>query len=175
MSAVDVLIKFAPVHTLERHNDPAWNRAGRSLDEIGSLRFAPGRSTVPLVVDHREEREVGIVHKIFRADWSDGPWWMASATLTEPPAWLEKYGTRASFGFHPYERRTFTEGELVAAAFVSEVSLLSPATTPAEPLAQVVLVQRSPLPPSTAPPTGEVTLGHGRIARRYGGQILRVR
>jgi hypothetical protein len=49
------LIMIAPLHTLERHNDPAWNRPDRMLYEAGSLMFMPGVSEVPLLVDHNHQ------------------------------------------------------------------------------------------------------------------------
>jgi hypothetical protein len=33
------LIKVAPIRTLERHNDPDWNRPGRTLYGSHALRF----------------------------------------------------------------------------------------------------------------------------------------
>lgn len=135
--SVGVVIKLAPLYTLERHNDPRWNQAGRVLYEPGALRFPPGRSTVPLVVDHDEERQVGVVDSLFRGEWTDGPWLFASATVTDPPGWLRKHDTKASLGFHPFGRRSYTEAETVSGALVREVSLLSPSALPAEPLARV--------------------------------------
>ena len=64
MSPVEASIMFAPLHTLERHNDPAWNREGRSLYEQKAFRFRPGVTEISLLVDHDRERQVGTV------DWS---------------------------------------------------------------------------------------------------------
>jgi hypothetical protein len=36
-------------------------RPGRDLYQRGSLRFLPGQETVPLLVDHDDDREIGIV------------------------------------------------------------------------------------------------------------------
>jgi hypothetical protein len=80
----EALLKVAPILTLERYNDPRWNRPGRSMYEPGSLRFAPAVSSVPLLVDHRDDREVGVVHELFRAEWVDGPWVCARATVSLP-------------------------------------------------------------------------------------------
>jgi len=76
----------------------------------------------------------------------------ASATVHDAPAWLRKYETRASFGFSTLSRRTFSEGELIAKAFVSEVSILSPGVKPAEPLAEVLLFR--PAEALRSPATG---------------------
>jgi hypothetical protein len=59
------LIKFAPLHTLERHNAPRWNRPDRYLFEAGSLQFAPGISEVPLLINHDDARRIGTVHELF--------------------------------------------------------------------------------------------------------------
>ena len=41
-------------------------RPGRDLYQRGSLRFLPGQETVPLLVDHDDDREIGIVHELVR-------------------------------------------------------------------------------------------------------------
>lgn len=146
-------IRFAPVHTFERHNDPRWNRPGRCLYTSGSLKFMPGVSEVPLLVDHKKDRQVGTVDMIWKGEWVDGPWYFARAAIDKPPAWLRKCDTKASFGLLPYERRTYTEGELLAGALVTEISILSPGTLPAEPLACVERLARTEAPkPAAARP-----------------------
>jgi hypothetical protein len=65
------LVKFAPIFTLERFDDHAWNRPGRTLYERGAFQFLPGKTTVPLLVDHEDSREIGTVHELFRMDWID--------------------------------------------------------------------------------------------------------
>ena len=117
---------FPPIFTIERYDDPKWNRAGRTLYEHGALRFPPGLSTVPLLIDHDDDREVGVVHSLFQGGWIDGPWLHARATVTDPPAWLRKHDTKCSFGFTTYKRRSFTEAETISGALVNEVSILSP-------------------------------------------------
>jgi hypothetical protein len=128
-------IRFAPIFTHERLNDPSWNRAGRMLFE----RLKLAQDTVPFIVDH--EREVGTVHELFRLDWTDGPWIAARATVTDPPGWLRR-GAKASFEFTALHRRELSlpgvEAEVIASGLVTEVSVLSPATQPAEPCAEVV-------------------------------------
>lgn len=166
----DVLIKFAPCFTGERCNDPKWNREGRSMYE--KLRFVPGRSSVPLQVNHDEAREIGTVHSIFRGEWADGPWWMARATIPgELPCWLKRQETKASFGFASLGRRTFTKAETVADAFVTEVSVLI-GKRPHEPLAEVLNVR--PSASARTEPAGEVALGQGQMIRRNIGKVLAV-
>jgi hypothetical protein len=46
---------------------------------------------------------------------------VASATVHEPPAWLRKHGTKASFAVHTLARGTWTKYEHVTDAFISGV------------------------------------------------------
>jgi hypothetical protein len=148
------LIKFAPIFTIERFDDPAWNRPGRLMYEARALRFLPGEESVPLVVDHEESSVVGTVHApMFKMDWIDGPWICARATVNTPPSWLER-GTRASFDFRAPDRRKInihgTCAEVIAWAVVREVSVLSAAKKPVEPLAEVLSYSPSEEPSSRA-------------------------
>jgi hypothetical protein len=137
------LIKIAPIVSTERVNDPTWTRPGRVLFWSGSLSFLPGRSTIPLVIDHDVSRQVGTVHDLFTMDWIDGPWICARATLDNPPGWLKPYTTRASFG-----RLDVSESERVSRAFVKEVTLCL-ATEPNEPGAELVSLKRTEATQST--------------------------
>jgi hypothetical protein len=49
---MDAHIQFAPIATLKRLNDPAWNRADRTLYDSGSLGFLLGKNRIPLLIDH---------------------------------------------------------------------------------------------------------------------------
>jgi hypothetical protein len=160
----DALIKFAPVFTHERFNDVTWARPGRRMYERGALEFMPGWDSIPLIVDHDDEREIGVVHRFGAIDWVDGPWLYAVATVTDPPSWLKR-GTRASFESRPFDQRDVIirehRAEVVARAFVSEVSVLSPSVKPAEPLAEVLSLR-------AAEPAGEVIYHtSGVLVRRY--------
>ena len=105
-------------------------------------KLLPGQPT-PLVVDHDMEREVGVVHELFTMEWTDGPWICARATVEKPPGWLRTYQTKASFGSWRVHSTTHDDGWVrVTRALVKEVSLLSPAVEPAEPLACVTLSSR---------------------------------
>ena len=97
---MDAHIQFAPIASLERLNDPAWNRADRTLYDSGSLTFMPGRPEIRLLIDHDENRQVGIVRRLYRIEEPDGPWICASCHVTTPPRWLGR-GTPASFAYHP--------------------------------------------------------------------------
>jgi hypothetical protein len=156
------VIKFAPIWTFERHNDPVWNRAGRTLYEAGSLKFLPSVTEVPLIVDHDEEREIGVVHELSRIEWSDGPWICARASIYDAPAWLQQYKTKASFSHRNLSTRTYTECELVARALVDEVSVLSPSVKPVEPLAEVLLLERA------APPAARAAAAYGEYRLKPG-------
>ena len=57
------VIRVAPIQTLERRNDPAWTRPGRRLYDSNARRFLPIHTTVPLLVDHDDEREIGYVRE----------------------------------------------------------------------------------------------------------------
>jgi hypothetical protein len=184
----EACIRFAPYFTIERLE--AGPKNGRTLYDKGGLRFLPGVETVPLLVDHDEDLEVGFVDKLWHWDDIDGPWCVARATVTKPPAWLTR-GTKASFAFSKmwtasredravYERivRRYREDappmdwKYVHKGLVSEVSILSPGTKPAEPLAQVLLVERT----SAAEPAGKVIhTPSGVLVRRHSGHVIGVR
>ena len=135
------LIKFAPIFTLERFNDPAWSRPGRTMYYNGALRFLPAETSIPLIVDHDDSREIGAVHELFKMDWTDGPWICARATVNTPPSWLKR-GSAASFCCKAPDLREInirgTKAEVIAWAIAREVSVLSPSKRPAEPRAEVV-------------------------------------
>ena len=167
MSPVEASIMFAPLHTLERHNDPAWNREGRSLYEQKAFRFRPGVTEISLLVDHDRERQVGTVDLVHRMEWTDGPWMVARATVTDPPGWLRTNDTKASFAFNALARGTFTTCEHVMEALINEVSILSPGKQPAEPLARVLSLRAVKPAVARAGTEGEVIYGNGQVIRRY--------
>ena len=63
-----------------------------------SLTFLPHRTSVPLLVNHCADREIGVVRELMRFEDTDGPWLVAVATVTDRPDWLKR-GVRASFGY----------------------------------------------------------------------------
>jgi hypothetical protein len=131
------LIRFAPIACLERYNDPKW-QGSRTMYDPGSLKMPPGKTSVPLWVDHDEEQVVGTVTGFSRFEDVDGPWFLAHATIDRHPAWLRSRETRASFGYKSLQTNPNVYGcEVVRGAIVTEVSILSPARMPAEPLARV--------------------------------------
>jgi hypothetical protein len=142
-------IRFAPIATADRHSSSRWNRADRTLYE--KLRLRPGVATAPLLVNHEHDRQIGVVTDLFRFEDVDGPWWAALADVDDPPAWLER-GTPASFAFAAVHRRGewFGPAERIADGLVNEVSVLSPGTRPAEPLARVLTFRPLDVPPEAA-------------------------
>jgi hypothetical protein len=171
---VAACIQFAPIFTAERMAEGA---RATDLYQRGSLRFLPSQSSVPLLIDHDKDRAVGVVHELVEWENTDGPWFIARATVTHPPEWLKPFRTKASFGYANVERQEIGAWGRVLRALVTEVSLLSPAAKPAEPLAQVVLVQRSKDLPAVATSTrsaSEIPSPGVRI-RRYTGSVVGVR
>jgi hypothetical protein len=147
-------IRFAPVYTGERVQRGV--KPGRTLYSRGSLTFLPGRSSVPLLVDHDKGREVGVVHELVEWDDVDGPWIVARATISDAPGWLKR-GIKASFSFATLQRQEMDGWEHVRRALLTEVSVLPPSVRPAEPLAEVLLLKRtSPVRPASGAAAGEV-------------------
>ena len=174
------LIKFAPVLTAERWSNPRWTRPDRTFYWNGALKLIPCQKT-PVVIDHDMERIVGVVHELFTMEWTDGPWICARATLDDPPGWLKTYETTASFARWDVHSTPHDDGwDRVTRAFVKEVSLLSPAVEPAEPLACVTLfkpIEERAARIARAPASdGTVIHGNGQLLRRPNiGQVLGVR
>jgi hypothetical protein len=175
------LVKFAPIFTLERFNDPAWTRPGRTLYERNAFQLMPGAATIPLRVDH--DREIGKVEGFATIDWVDRPWIYARAMVTARPCWLQR-GARASFQYRALHRREVsigdTSADVVVRAFVDEVSVLAPGTEPAS-LGQRYCSssdshRRRYRPPIAPSPLKEI-VNHppGTIVRHGIGQVLGVR
>lgn len=64
----------------------------------GALTFMQGKDSVPLLVDHNDDRAIGVVHTIMRFDDTDGPWLAAVGEVTDLPSWLRR-DTKASFSY----------------------------------------------------------------------------
>ena len=106
----------------------------------GAPRFLPTETEIPLLVDHNMERQVGVVHELFKLYWIDGgPWICARAPSPTLPSGLKRHETKASFGRWDIHSTPVGESLRVTSAFVKEVSLLI-ATEPNEPLAYVLSV-----------------------------------
>lgn len=166
------VIKFAPVVTLKRVNDPTWQDPERTLYWSGSLELHPDGRTVPLLVDHDFERQVGTVDGLFEMPFGDGPWVCANVTITDPPTWLKQQRTKASFARLNRESMWVGRCERVERADITEVSILSPATLPGEPLAEVTLLRTDPKQERER--EGEIIWG-GPTVRRYYPTTITVR
>jgi hypothetical protein len=106
-------------------------------------------------------------------EWDDlgGPWLVARAYVTDRPSWLKR-GTKASFGFKAPGRSSFIDG-WVYNGYVTEVTVCSPSHEPKEPLAEVVLLERTS---PAARPTRSTAAGSDRLAAGevfYGGGLIR--
>ena len=128
----EVVVKFAPIVSVERLGNPIWERAGRTMYWPGALKFLPTQTEIPLVVDHNMDRQVGVVHELFQLDWTDGgPWICARATVTDPPIWLKRHETKASFGRWDIHSTPVGGSLRVTSAWMREVSVLHPQSNPA--------------------------------------------
>jgi hypothetical protein len=124
-------------------------------------------------------REVGVVDGIYELDTADGLWVFASARVTDPPAWLKK-GTPASYGFWPYHRSV---GGWIHKSWLKEVSILSSAHEPKQPLARVTVLERVADSPAAERTTSRQAVGEvihhkpggERLIRPGIGQVLGVR
>lgn len=179
MTRYNALIRVAPIATIERRLDPSWT-PGRMLWDARALRFlTAARTTIPLLVDHLDDAEIGYVREIVQLPDTTGPWLFGRAVVTDGPAWL-KPGTAASLGQKILSRASFHD-DLVTSAILEEISVLSPGTRPAEPGARVMVLERVDQAPSARPSSpgraaGEVIHPHGQIIRRPNiGRVLGVR
>jgi hypothetical protein len=152
----DATIFIAPILDGERWKKPQWMRPGRKLYWPSSLTLLPTKEPRPLLVNHDEGRQIGVVRKLWRMDWPGGAWIAADCTVTEPPRWLGR-GTPASFGHYNVHVSDPGESpEMVTSAFVSEVSVLI-GDEPAEPLARVLSLRPTEEPKPTRSPAAVPT------------------
>ncbi len=113
--------------------------AGSNDVRRGALALLPGKTEVPLLVDHNDDRRIGTVHTLTRFEDTDGPWLACIAEIEDVPCWLRKNETKVSFSYKPAATSHDVFGcEISRRGYITEVSVLSPATVPAEPLAKVL-------------------------------------
>ena len=142
-----VCVKLAPVLTVERWDDPKWMRPDRVFYWPGSLKLIP-RQPTPIVRDHDMDDVIGTVTELLTMPFTDGEWIVARGVIDDPPSWLRQYRTKASVGYWNVHSTPHINGSTrITSALVQEVSLLRD-LTPAEPLAEVALLQRSTAPSS---------------------------
>lgn len=172
-------IAFAPVRTLERANDPAWE--GRTTYYRDSLRFLPNQDTIPLLLDHDPALEVGRVTDVWPMSWEDGEWLCAHATVTDPACL--RAGMGASFG--SIHAGTHADGQRVSLAYLKEITVCM-RTRPVEPAARLVTLApestaartRSPTRRSSSDPAAGGTIIHTPerlLIRPNSGVVLGVR
>ena len=136
-----VCVKLAPILTAERWDDPKWMRPDRVFYWPGSLKLIPRRPT-PIVRDHDMDDVIGTVSELFTMPFTDGEWIVARGVIDNPPSWLQPHRTKASVGYWNVHSTPHINGSTrITSAIVQEVSLLRD-LTPAEPLAEVALLQR---------------------------------
>ena len=176
-------VKFAPLLSVERVSDPEWQDADRTMVTEQTFRFPHKKTSVPLLLDHDPDCEIGLVRSWFRLKWLDGEWLAANAELHAPPLPLLERGARVSYGFKPLSRRAPViggpEGQVLSDAILTEITVCA-LQTPLEPLAEVLSVrEREPEPIAhRAKAEEEIThgYGHGQLLRRPNiGQVLGVR
>ena len=166
------LIRFAPLTTLERVNDERWKRPGRTMYDSGALTLMPGKTEVPLLINHDDDRVIGTVHTITRFEDTDGPWLACIAEIHDLPCWLTRGDTKASFSYVPLGSNDVFGCEIARRGIIKEVSVLSPSVEPAEPLAKVLTLHPTEPKASTRAAAGDTLLAPGRIVRRGIGQVL---
>ena len=142
------VLAVAPLLTVDRMNNPSWERPGRNLYLSRSLSFLPGRETVPLVIDHDMSRQAGVVHDLFEMDWHRRDVDLRSRHDYHAPCWLRRNEDQGVVWPLGYVFLVAESGH-VCRAFVKKVSILPPGIEPREPLARVLSIR-----PTEPKPTG---------------------
>ena len=174
MTTWEAVVKFAPLLSVERVNDPAWQDAERTMVTQSTFRLPHKKECVPLLADHNPDVELGTVKDWFRLKWIDGEWLAATATLNAPPPPFLQRGARASYGYKALHSRAPViggpEGQVLSSAILTETTVCA-LQVPLEPLAEVLTVsERKPEPLADRhqpEPEGEVIYGNGQLIRRY--------
>jgi phage head maturation protease len=131
---ISLFAKVAPVYSPELVLDDTLRRKERTLYQAGAFRQ---QRDLPLLIDHDDAQRVGTVREILEHRDTDGLWHAVIADVDDPPAWLKR-GTPVSIGFAKLSRTEANGCERILDALLTEVSILSPATRPAEPNARVL-------------------------------------
>jgi hypothetical protein len=140
--------------------------AGRELFQPGAVKLL--NDHVPVLIDHDKGRQVGVVRELSNFADTDGLWLTAHATITDPPPWLKR-GTGASISYATAGHCSLGPAlQRVTRGLMTEVSVLSPGTEPAEPRAKVLVFAERVAP---TVPAGEVFHGGGVLVRRNIGRV----
>lgn len=150
---VKALLRFTPVFDPRMLDDPKLAR--HRMVQRGALEQANPNEPIPVVIDHDRGRRIGTVREIFTApDVAGGvvqDWYFAAVDLTDAAHGWVKRGGAVSWKHIPLREQAVGETTRLLRGIVREVSILAPGTEPAEPLARVVLFERSSslaLPPA---------------------------
>ena len=167
------VLRFVPAYTPHLLDDPRLVR--QLMVERGALTKVKLDEPIPVVVDHDLDRQIGTVRSI--DVWDDvmpgafvAPWFFAHVDLEDPPEWLKR-GGGVSWSHRNVHSMEIAGTTLLRSAIIDEVSILTPSTQPAEPLAQVWYVGEEQTSRAEA---GEI-IGGQRIVRHNSGKILGVR
>jgi hypothetical protein len=145
---------------------------GTSSPPVHENRFGTVRRNWVFGLNHDDDRVIGSIYSVLAYEDTDGPWLAAMATIDEPPEWLRKNDTKASFCFKPLTRSQAFGCEIVRHGILDEVSVLSPDRRPQEPLARVVSLREAE--PGLNP--GDQVFYGGQVLRRPGiGRVLALR
>ena len=136
--------------------------AGSDVYDRGGLRL---NRHVAVLVDHDPSRPIGYVRELATFEGADGPWVTARAIITAPPSWLRR-GSAASVCYAATFKRELGPATHVRHGLVREVSVLSAACRPANPGAQLLLLEEiadapkiEPMAPPPTPLEYPMTLG----------------
>jgi hypothetical protein len=173
------ILRFAAAWDTRFVDDPTLRR--ELMVDRGALIPTNRDNSVPVVVDHDMNRQIGVVRGIhvYPAVLPGGKvsdWYHASVELNDVPGWLRRDGS-VSWGHRCLHEMELAGVNLLKRALIDEISVLTPARQPKEPLARVCWVgEPSAARTSSDRPTdGEVFHGGGLIRRPGIGQVLGVR
>jgi hypothetical protein len=180
--SVAAVLRFTPVY------DPrileVQGLARDVMVQRGALEKIGDDETTRVLVNHDPGRQVGTVREIYIAPTVDGgvvrDWYFASVRLDDPPDWLARHGA-VSWGYKALQTQDVKGSLRLLRALITEVSILSPSTAPAESLARVCLVGETSSPaarPSDRLAAGDEVIRHpqGVLLRRPGiGQVIGTR
>jgi len=179
----ETVVRFVPAYDTRHLVGDVVNAPALLVTADAVNRMRSDKPT-PVVIDHDEQRVIGRVKSVYVWDDCDygtrvRKWHFAACELDERPDWLKR-GSGASWSYHPlhtYAAGNDADTEILTSCIVREISLLSPAETPREPLARVAYVKELPVTHRhhAKPEEGEVIPGHGAMIRRPNiGQVLSV-
>ena len=145
----------------------------------GALETVRRDRVIPVLVDHDKTRQVGTVRELsIFLDVTGGvvrDWYYAHCELTDDPSRLKR-GGGVSWAWNPLQEQDVNGTTRILRGLITEVSILSPSTQPAEPQAGVAWVGESPR--SVADLARSEVIVHKpdtRLVRHGIGQVLGVR